>query len=60
MDGRTHLAPRPRSSTLLRQPRARWLVQALPLVPPKPQAAALEAAAAALVAAAAVAVSFGL
>ena len=40
MDGRTHLAPRPRSSTLLRQPRARWLAQALSLVPPKPQAAA--------------------
>ena len=40
MDGRTDLAPRPRSSTLLRQPRARWLAQALFLVPPKPQAAA--------------------
>ena len=40
MDGRTDLAPRPRSSTLLRQPRARWLAQALSLVPPKPQAAA--------------------
>ena len=27
-------------STLLRQPRARWLAQTLSLVPPKPQAAA--------------------
>ena len=41
MDGRTDLAPRLRSSTLLRQPRARWLAQTLSLVPPKPQAAAL-------------------
>ena len=40
MDGRTDLAPRLRSSTLLRQPRARWLAQTLSLVPPKPQAAA--------------------
>ena len=40
MDGRTDLAPRLRSSTLLRQPRARWLAQTLSLVLPKPQAAA--------------------
>ena len=70
MDGRTDLAPRPRSSTLLRQPRARWLAQTLSLVPPKPQAAAQwplpqlqRARAAALEAEAAtvaVALSFGL
>ena len=60
MDGRTHLTPRQRSSTLLRQPRVRWLARVFVMVPPKPQAApqwpllqralaaALEAAATAL------------